>query len=135
MNRHRLLIISMFFFGLVFLFSLLLIIVPAIVSAATIEVSWTYTPEQQAKINKFRIYDQDHIVIVDDIPAADRAANFNTEDKCRGWYIVAAAGTGEKEIESDASNIIGWCPPAPEKPPVPAVFSVSGTLRIEAVQK
>jgi len=134
MNRRRLLIISMYCFGLVFLFSLLLLMVPAIVNAATIEVSWTYTPEQQAKINKFRIYDQDHSVVVDDIPAADRTATFDTVDECRGWYIVSAAGSGEKEIESDPSNIIGWCPPAPEKPPVPAVFSVSGTLHIEAVR-
>ena len=105
-----------------------------VADAATINVSWTYTAEQQAKINKFRIYDQDHVVIVDDIPAADRTAAFDTEDECRGWYIVSAAGAGEKEIESDPSNIIGWCPPAPEKPPVPAVFSVSGTLRLEAVR-
>ncbi len=138
MNIRHLLVISMYCLAFIFSLLLVLIVVPAIVNAATINGIWTYTADDQANIDTFRIYDHQHMVVVNDIPAADRTAVIDTADQCGSWYIVAVAGEGDQEVESGPSTIATWCPPDQDPPPTPGVFSVSGTipgtLKIEAVQ-
>ncbi len=98
------------------------------------EASCTFTPEVQEGITFFRVFDKDNVVVVDNIPAADRTVTFEVENVCNGWHFAAVLVYGDREILTNRISSDVWCP---KDPVVPAActFSITGTMVIKSVSE
>jgi hypothetical protein len=92
---------------------LLLVVCMCSTPAPAADFAWKYSAAEQGKIDGFRIYDGNHKVVTDKIPAKARKATVKEPVGCSSYYCVAYKG----KVESDPSVIVAYCPATVVIPP------------------
>jgi len=103
------------------LIAILLLLAPALASAGDITFIWQPSNDN---VLGYRLYNGDHNVVVDAIPADQHTVTTTAPDKCTSYYLTAY----NDEVESDPSTIAAYCPPPPTLA-VPGKFIIT----VEAV--
>lgn len=127
-NRTKFLVIALAMFGIFLAGSFMLV---GAAKAATIECTWGFSVEDQDSMSFFRVFDQNNNIVVDNVPADARSAQYSTTDKKGSCRVDAVLVYNEGELVSDVGNSAVWVEPPAPVPVVPKTYSITATVTVE----